>query len=47
MADNQDAEDDNGYPSEEVEKCVQDVIDPLLPTLVWDESKVPQWINEI
>ncbi|CDW75888.1 UNKNOWN [Stylonychia lemnae] len=38
---------DNGFPSEEVEKCVQDSVEQVLANAQWDEKMVPQWINDI
>ena len=38
---------DNGFPSEEVEKCIQDSVEQVLANAGWDEKMVPQWINDI
>ena len=38
---------DNGFPSEEVEKCIQDSVEQVLAQANWEEKMVPQWINDI
>eukprot|EP00347_Sterkiella_histriomuscorum_P007741 403347732 len=47
MDDLQGNEDDNGFPNEEVEKCVYDAVEQVLANAQWDEKQVPQWINDI
>lgn len=34
-------EDDQGFPSEEVEKCIQDAVELVLQNAVWDDKEVP------
>ena len=38
---------DISFPSEDVERCVQDSVEQVLATAQWDEKMVPQWINDI
>ena len=40
-------EDDNSFPTEEVEIKIQEVADDVLKDAMWDEQKVPMWINLI
>ena len=48
MADEQDQiEDDNSFPSEDIEMKVTEVAEEVLKDAMWDENKVPQWINQI
>ena len=48
MADEQDQiEDDNSFPSEDIEIKISEVAEEVLKDAMWDEHKVPQWINEI
>ena len=48
MADEQDQiEDDNSFPSEDIEIKISEVAEEVLKEAMWDEQKVPQWINEI
>ena len=42
-----DVDEDQGFPSEDVQRCIQEAAESILETVNWDESKVPQWINEI
>jgi len=45
MADEENFEDDMTYPSEEVERFVQETAEDVLREAMWDELKVPVWIN--
>ena len=48
MTDEQDQiEDDNSFPSEDIEIKIIEVAEEVLKDAMWDEHKVPQWINEI
>ena len=38
---------DIGFPSEDVERCLQESVEAVLATAMWDEIMVPQWINDI
>ena len=40
-------EDDNTFPQEEIDGKVQEVAEEVLKEAMWDELKVPVWINEI
>ncbi len=40
-------EDDNSFPSEDIEQKIQEVADDVLKDAMWDEQKVPMWINLI
>ena len=39
------AEDDNNFPQEEIDQKVQEVAEEVLKEAMWDELKVPIWIN--
>ena len=38
-------EDDNNFPQEEIDQKVQEVAEEVLKEAMWDELKVPIWIN--
>ena len=38
-------EDDNNFPQEEIDTKVQEVAEEVLKEAMWDELKVPVWIN--
>ena len=38
-------EDDNNFPQEDVETKVQEIAEDVLKDAMWDELKVPIWIN--
>ena len=38
-------EDDNSFPSEEIDQKILEVAEEVLKDAMWDEQKVPQWIN--
>ena len=40
-------EDDNSFPNEDIEMKVLEVCEDVLKDAMWDEHKVPQWINQI
>ena len=40
-------EDDNSFPSEDIELKITEVAEEVLKDAMWDEQKVPQWINQI
>ena len=40
-------DDDMTWPSEEINSCVMQACEQVLESVMWDESKVPFWINEI
>ena len=40
-------EDDNSFPSEDIELKISEVAEEVLKDAMWDEHKVPQWINQI
>ena len=40
-------EDDNSFPAEEIDIKIQEVADEVLKEALWDEKKVPHWINSI
>ena len=48
MADEADQiEDDNSFPSEDIEIKIAEVAEEVLKDAMWDEIKVPHWINQI
>ena len=40
-------EDDNSFPSEEIDGKIIEVAEEVLKEAMWDEHKVPMWINQI
>ena len=40
-------EDDNSFPNEDIEIKITEVAEEVLKDAMWDEQKVPQWINQI
>ena len=40
-------EDDISFPAEEIDIKIQEVADEVLKEALWDEKKVPHWINSI
>ena len=40
-------EDDNAFPSEDIEIKITEVAEEVLKDSMWDEIMVPQWINSI
>ena len=40
-------DDDAGFPSEDVQRCLTEVSESVLETAQWEEEKVPGWINDI
>lgn len=40
-------DDDLSFPNEEINDAVMTIISNVLETAVWDEKKVPHWINRI
>ena len=40
-------DDDAGFPSEDVQRCLQEAAESVLETAQWEEEKVPGWINDI
>ena len=38
-------EDDNTFPGEDIELKVQEAAEEILKDAMWDEHKVPMWIN--
>ena len=38
-------EDDNSFPNEEIELKINEVAEEVLKEAMWDEKKVPLWIN--
>ena len=38
-------EDDNNFPQEEIDTKVHEVAEEVLKEAMWDELKVPIWIN--
>ena len=48
MAEEQDQmEDDNSFPSEDIDQKITEVAEEVLKDAMWDETKVPGWINAI
>ena len=41
------AEDDLSFPAEDIEQKVNEVAEEVLKDAMWDEHKVPMWINQI
>ena len=39
------AEDDLSFPAEDIEQKVNEVAEEVLKDAMWDEHKVPMWIN--
>ena len=40
-------EDDNSFPTEDIEVKIAEVAEEVLKDAMWDEQMVPQWINTI
>ena len=40
-------EDDNAFPAEDIEQRITEVAEEVLKEAIWDEHKVPMWINQI
>ena len=40
-------DEDAGFPNEDINRCVQEAAESVLENAMWDEKKVPLWINEI
>ena len=40
-------EDDNSFPQEDIELKITEVAEEVLKDAMWDEAKVPMWINMI
>ena len=40
-------EDDNTFPNEEITAKMDEAADEILKEAMWDEHKVPVWINQI
>ena len=40
-------EDDNSFPNEDIEIKINEVAEEVLKEAMWDEQKVPLWINQI
>ena len=40
-------EDDNSFPVDDIETKIGEIADEVLKEALWDESKVPHWINQI
>ena len=38
-------EDDNSFPNEEIDQKILEVAEEVLKECMWDEHKVPHWIN--
>ena len=38
-------EDDNSFPSDDIELKMLETAELILKDAMWDEKKVPQWIN--
>jgi dynein light chain Tctex-type 1 len=47
MADQEIDEDDNAFPSEDIDRCGNEVAEEVLKEAMWDETLIPQWINLI
>ena len=47
MADDAELEEELTYPQEDVERMVQETAEEVLREAMWDELKVPGWINQI
>ena len=48
MAENADLEEeDNSFPQEELERIVNEVCEEVLKEAHWDETLVPNWINQV
>ena len=46
MADDmQEGEDENVFPQDEIERIVNETAEEVLKEAMWDEMKVPHWIN--
>ena len=45
MADDAELEEELTYPQEDVERMVQETAEEVLREAMWDELKVPGWIN--
>ncbi len=43
----EEGDDDTTWPSEEINQCVSQACESVLESAMWDEKKVPYWINEI
>ena len=40
-------DDDNLFPSDEIDRCANEVAEEVLKEAMWDEALVPHWINAI
>ena len=40
-------DEDQTFPQEEVQRCMQEACESVLETAQWEEEKVPGWINEV
>ena len=40
-------DDDTTFPTEEIEQRINEVAEEVLKDAMWDEHKVPMWINQI
>ena len=38
-------EDDNSFPTEDIEIKINETAEEVLKEAMWDEAKVPLWIN--
>ena len=47
MEDVENIEDDNSFPSEDIEQKISETAEEVLKDAMWDEHKVPMWINQI
>ena len=47
MAEIEGVEDDNSFPSEDIELKITEATEEILKDAMWDEHKVPGWINQI
>ncbi len=45
MADPEEFDEELQYPNEEIDGFVQTAAEEVLKDAMWDEVKVPQWIN--
>ena len=45
MAEVEGVEDDNSFPGEDIELKITEATEEILKDAMWDEHKVPGWIN--
>jgi dynein light chain Tctex-type 1 len=47
MEENNAEEDENQFPSEEIDRLMTETAEEVLKEAMWDEKEVPHWVNRI